>query len=153
MNQVNSVHIYADGHIQAHWMSHTPTTSSTPGLSAHVCCLTELYCAPWNKISSFFQKAKSALYIDFSSTAIQCSVTWWDCRKDRLSDTRGGESGKENMANEKGVLGSATSLACAPISHEKYHLFSCSQLSPALLLCLLTTCMQTPEVCARFHTW
>lgn len=40
-------------------------------------------------------------------------------RNDRLSDTRGREIGKENVASKKGVLGSATSLWRAAILHKK----------------------------------
>lgn len=59
MNQVNLTHSYADDHIQAYQLSHTPMRSPTPSLLSHIHCLIKLYCAaPCNKIPSLFQEAK-----------------------------------------------------------------------------------------------
>lgn len=65
---------------------------------------------------------------------------------------RGGESDKENTAGEKegwdllyhwGVIQ----------SHMESAISFLSKLNPGLLLCLLATCMQTPEVHTKYCIW
>lgn len=74
-------------------------------------------------------------------------------KNDRLNNTREGESGKENVTSEKECWGLLHHWGVLQTHMKKYSLFSFSQLSPGFLLCLLATCMQTPEVCTRYCIW
>lgn len=51
--------------------SHTPKRSPVPCLLAHICCLTKLYCAPCNKISSLSRRPNTL-------SALHCSY-WLFC--------------------------------------------------------------------------